>query len=103
LNVKIGDTIYGQGKIIAPDSKIYEGYAIADQVGFYRLDDGEVGVNLLNSVESDISMTNSEEGFQDTVTKAKAEVKYDLTPIIILLCLAAILLEIYFIKSRGDL
>lgn len=104
LNYKIGDIIYGKN-ILRPDKKIVNDYLTFEKTGFYKIDDIEVGVNLLNIIESDINNLNIENinlnEYENKIEKTKQKVS--LIYLFVFLIILLSFLEIYILKKRGDI
>ncbi len=100
VNKKIGEVLYGD--IRDPDNRKTGEYISAEKKGIYKVNGEEVAVNLLNSREFllgevDTAVVESE---YETV---KVEQTVELLPLIIAIASLLVLLELYFIKKRGDL
>jgi len=75
------------------------------KTGYYKESSREIAVNLLNEKESDLSKTNSMTEQQDSMQfeQLKEEAKFSLETPLIILGAILILLELLYIKKRGDI
>ncbi|HIH41054.1 TPA: hypothetical protein HA239_01430, partial [Candidatus Woesearchaeota archaeon] len=102
LNVETGSILYGNN-IRSPSGKRSRVYAIADEAGFYEVDNYNVAANLLSQDESDISRpVELEESLDVAQSEQKIRQEFNLAPFFIIVALLASLFEIYIMKRRGD-
>jgi hypothetical protein len=102
LNVGTGtNAAVGEAPKQTPDKTDFTGYY--DEQGTYEYADRTVAVNLLSTVESDVSAALPDEallaaaGAQASATKEK-----ELTGLFALLALIMVFLELFVVKWRGD-
>ena len=89
-----------------PTSNILTSKLIIDEHGIYELEDKKIAVNLLNEKESDIDkkssiMEQDKKEFKSGTGTKKKEVDFEVY--LLTLVLLIILIEIFYIKQRGDL
>ena len=80
--------------------------SLVDNEGFYNEDGKQVAYNLLDEKESDVSKDPSlfSKEHSDFVSKGvKEEVDLDITMLLIILAFIIVLIEVIYIKVRGDL
>src|SRR3989344_837967 len=98
LNVETGSILYGNN-IRSPSGKRSRVYAIADEAGFYEVDNYNVAANLLSQDESDISRpVELEESLDVAQSEQKIRQEFNLAPFFIIVALLASLFEIYIMK-----
>ncbi|MEM3374511.1 MAG: BatA domain-containing protein [Candidatus Woesearchaeota archaeon] len=102
LNYKISETIYGN-KIVDPNGKIFENYLTLEKTGFYKLDDIEIAVNLLNTFESDINQIKIMNSDYSSLNVEKSKEKISLFYVFVILAILVSFFELYILKRRGDL
>lgn len=108
FNMKAGDTLMYQSKVsyYKPNSENAEkaNNIELDEIGVYSIGDRKIAVNLVNELESDISHVSKPimgEGYAfDTSTLQK---KQSLVPYLIIAALIFVIVEVAYIKIRGDL
>jgi hypothetical protein len=73
-------------------------------VGLYTLKDRTVAINLISEQESDVSNENKlvTEGVSQTGERFKEKVPFELTSHLIIAAIILLLLELIYIKMRGD-
>lgn len=75
-----------------------------DNVGFKQLTDQIVGVNLLNDKESDLLLSEGQEYSVNEykIEPIKEEVRYELTYYLLIVIFILFIIELVYIKIRGD-
>ncbi|MAG07995.1 hypothetical protein CMO89_00835 [Candidatus Woesearchaeota archaeon] len=83
----------------------YKGLENYEKIGIYDAGDKKVAVNLLNEKESDVSIENSIKKGEKAFVLRSGEKSFNLSLVVPLLILTSLLLlvEIFYIKRRGDL
>ncbi|MBW2973617.1 VWA domain-containing protein [Candidatus Woesearchaeota archaeon] len=106
LNYLTKDTLIldGEQKVKTPVKTVKQATIMLEQAGIYELDDRNIAVNLLSDTESNL---NAEEivGAKSTefeLKPVKETRKLEFEPILIAIAGILLLLEILYIKMRGD-
>ena len=106
LNYLTKDTLIldGEQKVKTPVKTVKQATIMLEQAGIYELDDRNIAVNLLSDTESNL---NAEEivGAKSTefeLKPVKETRKMEFEPILIAIAGILLLLEILYIKMRGD-
>lgn len=104
LNYKVGNILYGD-EIRDPKGAKFSDYVVSETTGIYKIKDRELSVNLLSPDESDLNSglgsVPIEKG--DSYEEQKVMQTVSLTGILLGLVLLLSLLEVFFLKKRGDL
>ncbi len=106
LNYKIGEKVVFDNEIPikTPSGKEEEAEQIEfDEIGIYEYKGKQIAVNLLNKVESNVDYINQE--FEKTLIEENTEKvssKQPLTKIIITAMIILFMLELLYVKLRGD-
>ena len=93
-------------KVKTPGGVLETNKVFLDRAGFYEFDKRTIAASLLNEKESDVSKTNilSEKGGQLFIDEELREKqKEELQRFIVAFILLMVLLEILYIKRRGDI
>lgn len=106
LNFKAGDTIIldAEQKIKTPSKVVKRAAMTVDEVGIYEFEDRMVAVNLANEKESNINLEKSEGTksmeYELRPVKEKREFSWDIWLLVI--AIAFVFFEIWYVKFRGD-
>lgn len=106
LNVRTGTLISlpEEQRIQTPQGTITARTFRADNAGLYRLEDRVIAANLLSDLESDTNRAPEHlEGAIHELEFEEERLPYELANILILLALIVLLLELLYIKFRGDI
>ncbi|MBU0536030.1 MAG: BatA and WFA domain-containing protein [Nanoarchaeota archaeon] len=93
-------------KVNTPDESIKTDRLLLDGAGFYTYNDRTISANLLNEIESDINLETDFEtkaSHQYGAEKVERQKDVNIENYLILLALAAMLVELFIVKYRGDL
>ena len=106
LNYRTKETLIlnGEQKIKTPTRTVRQATIMLEDAGVYELDDRNLAVNLLDEKESDLN-TKETIGAKSTefeLKPVKETRKLELEPILIMIAGIILLLEILYIKLRGD-
>lgn len=107
LNLKTGDTVVLETpqKVSTPTGKVTTNALYLDQAGIYTFEDRTIAVNLLNDVESDVNPQKKigEQSGQELILKpVKEDRQFNLEIPLLGAAIAILLLELLYIKMRGD-
>ncbi len=103
VNLKVGNIIYGK-EIKDPKGNKFNNYLTTEKTGFYRVDDKEIAVNLVNSLESDLNRGNIKKGdAESSDTNQRVKQTLEILPFLILSIILLSFLELYILKKRGDI
>jgi hypothetical protein len=104
VNLNIGNILYSD-QITDPDGVKVDKYIVADKIGIYKIKDSEVSVNLLNMDESDVNKAASITSRSDAPLseEQKTRQSVNMLPIITMIIILFVLVELFFMKRRGDL
>ncbi len=105
LNIKTGDIITTSGAVTDPDGSILNSRSlIAEETGFYVLSDKVVASNLIDEKESDINGFFFESSSTEAVTeKTQNWAPMDIAIYAVIVAALLVLLELFYIKFRGDI
>lgn len=106
LNYKTGSYISfpEEQTIETPTGKVKTKDLLLDNQGLYTLKDRIVAINLANEKESDVSseFEQSEEADAQSGERFKEKVPYEFTDYLLYAAIIILLLELLYIKMRGD-
>jgi hypothetical protein len=107
LNYKTKDTLIldSKQKIILPSRKSVKKSAhLLEQSGIYELEDRKLAVNLLNALESDLNrkVSYGAKSVDYELRPVKEDRKYDFEFTLIIIGALLLILELFYIKLRGD-
>jgi len=107
LNLKAGETLLlnEEQTIKTPTRTLKRAALVLDDTGVYELEDRNIAVNLVDEMESNVNLdkpvgTKSTE-YQLKPVKEKREFHWEIW--LMVLALALLLFEVFFIRYRGDL
>lgn len=106
LNYQTKDTLIleGEQKVKGPIKTVKQATIMLEDAGVYELEDRKIAVNLLDDKESDVN-ADSALGAKSTefeLKPVKETRKFELEPMLIMIAGIILLLEIVYIKMRGD-
>jgi hypothetical protein len=106
LNFKTGNYISfpEEQNIQTPGGRITTKNLALDNIGLYTLKDRIIAINLVNEKESDISneQSLSSQGIAQSSDRFKEKIPYELTDYLLVAALILLLLELAYVKGRGD-
>src|SRR3989339_1484628 len=105
-HLKTGELIAAsQGEVATPSGSIAGSRVLADEAGYYAFDSTIAAANLLDEDESDVSGTAEEAEVADSFVAGRVKSSQDapLALPLLMLALALMILEVLYIKRRGDL
>ena len=107
LNYRTKDTLIldSQQKIILPSRKtIKKSALLLETAGIYELEDRKIGVNLLDPMESDLNRKTSfgAKSIDYELRPVKEDRRFNFEKTLILLGAFLLILELFYIKLRGD-
>lgn len=104
LNFKTGTVLpLGTSKTVAaPHATIETSYLYLGDAGFYALGDRTIAANLLDEKESDITVKKFDNKESENISGTKAE-KMHLDVLFSILAVILLVLELYYLKHRGDI
>jgi len=89
-----------------PSESIVASNLLIDEVGIYEFNNRKVAVNLLNELESDVSLKSQKRDnihAQQPEGSSVVEENFNLSIAMLVVTLLLLLFEIYYIKRRGDI
>ncbi|MBN2142414.1 BatA and WFA domain-containing protein [Candidatus Woesearchaeota archaeon] len=106
LNYRTGSYISfpEEQTIQTPKGKIKTNELVLDQTGLYTLQDRTIAINLADEKESDIGKEETEESrsYVKEGERFKEKVPYELTDNLVYAAIILLILELIYVKLRGD-
>ncbi|MEK6961252.1 MAG: BatA and WFA domain-containing protein [Nanoarchaeota archaeon] len=107
LNMKTGETLVldSPQKITGPSGTITTNTIFLDRAGVYKLEDRQIAVNLFNEAESSINpkkILGEKSGDEIVLKPVKEDRKFNLEITVLAAALGLMMLELLYIKFRGD-
>ena len=93
----------GVSQATTPSGERVSGNFLLEHTGVYQTNNGAFSANLVNAAESDISIRENHQRFSALDTGDAPTQNQPLTTYVIMLALAILLIEIFYLKYRGEL
>ncbi|MFT4921973.1 MAG: hypothetical protein ACI8XM_001181 [Haloarculaceae archaeon] len=107
LNHETGDTVrFGADRVEGPSGQVSGSSADLQDAGFYTTDARRESASLLDERESSVdveSLTDRSESVENTTRQERRTVPRPITEFVAIVALGAVLLEIGYLRRRGDL
>ncbi len=103
LNRQTGEIASFGGQVQLPDGSTQNGQILLAEQGVYRTEQGDVAANLLDAAESDINVPVLSSGEQRSLLRAPQFDRAEYSGYAILAVLALLIVELGYMKWRGDI